>query len=218
MKLIHSLAALACVFLATAAGPAFAQHSDEPEAVLLVASPRLIDSDYRQTVVLAVPIDNDRHLGVIINRPTRRSLASLFPEHQPSKKVLEPVFLGGPMSRAAVVAVVRTAKDPGRGAIELTKDMYLAMTVDVVDRIIEETPNDARYYVGYIVWRPGELRSEIDRRVWSVANASPDIVFRKDTSGLWEELSRLSRAVTASIPPRQNRVSWDRSALSGTAP
>ena len=63
MKLIHSLAAFACVFLATAAGPASAQHSDEPEAVLLVASPRLMDSDYRQTVVLAVPIDNDRHLA-----------------------------------------------------------------------------------------------------------------------------------------------------------
>lgn len=218
MKLIHSLAVLACAFLATTAVPAFAQHSDEPDAVLLVASPRLRDSDYRQTVVLAVPIDNDRHLGVIINRPTRRSLASLFPEHQPSKKVAEPVFFGGPMSRAAVVAVVRAAKDPGRGAIELTKDMYLAMTVNVVDRIIEETPNDARYYVGYIVWRPGELRSEIDRRVWSVANASPDIVFRKDTSGLWEELSRLSRAITASISPRLNPVSWESSALSRTAP
>ena len=60
-------------------------------------------------------------------------------------------------------------------------------------------PNDARYYVGYIVWRPGELRSEIDRKVWNVVNASPDIVFRKDTSTLWEELSRMARAVTASV-------------------
>jgi putative transcriptional regulator len=200
MKLIQASAALVCAVLAIVAGPAVAQQrADDPEAVLLVAAPGLRDADYRQAVVMAIPIENDRHLGIIINRPTRRSLASLFPEHQPSKKVAEPVFFGGPMSLGAVVAVVRTEKDPGRGAIELTKEMYLAMTVNVVDRIIEETPNDARYYVGYIVWRPGELRAEIDRKVWNVVNASPDIVFRKDTAGLWEELSRLSRAITASL-------------------
>jgi len=199
MRLIQALAALAGAMAVFAALPAFAEDADQPEAVLLVASPGLRDPDYRQAVILVVPIDNDRHLGVIINRPTGRSLASLFPEHQPSKKVVEPVFLGGPMSRAAVVAVVHTDKDPGRGAIELTKEMYLAMTVNVVDRIIEQTPNDARYYVGYVVWRPGELRAEIDRKVWNVISASPDIVFRKDTGGLWEELSRMSRAITASL-------------------
>jgi putative transcriptional regulator len=199
MKLFRLWAALAGMILAGLGLQASAQQQPHEEAILLVASPGLRDADYRQAVVLAVPIDNDRHLGVIINRPTRRSLASLFPEHQPSKKVAEPVFFGGPMSRGAVVAVVRTQKDPGRGAIGLTHEMYLAMTVNVVDRIIEESPNDARYYVGYIVWRPGELRAEIDRKVWSVSNVNPEVVFRKDTTSLWEELSRLSRAITASI-------------------
>ena len=84
----------------------------------------------------------------------------------------------------------------------LERDKFLtaemAREFGIVDKVIEETPNDARYYVGYIVWRPGELRSEIDRKVWTVTNASPDIVFRKDPSGLWEELSRLSRMITAS--------------------
>ena len=156
-----------------------------------------MDSPYSSLVV--VPIENDRHIGVIVNRPTRRSLSSLFPEHQPSKKVTEPVFFGGPMSRGAVVAVVKSDKDPGKGTVGLTKDMFLAMTVNIVDKVIEDTPNDARYYVGYIVWRPGELRSEIDRKVWSVVNASPDVVFRKDTSTLWEEMWRMARAITASV-------------------
>ncbi len=201
MKHVRMLAALTCGLLALLAAPASAQqqHNGDQDAVILVASPGLRDADYRQTVVVAVPIENDRYLGVIVNRPTRRTLSSLFPEHQPSKKVSEPVFFGGPMSRGAVVALVKSEKEPGRGAIGLTKDMYLAMTVNVVDRIIEETPNEARYYVGYIVWRPGELRAEIDRKLWSVSNATPDIVFRKDPSGLWEELSRLSRAITASL-------------------
>ena len=37
-------------------------------------------------------------------------------------------------------------------------------------------------------WRPGELKGEIDRGLWSVINADLDVVFRKDTEGLWEEM------------------------------
>lgn len=189
-------ALLAPVLLA--ANPASADPGDQ--AVILVAAPALRDPDYRQSVVVATGIEGDRHIGVIVNRPTRRTLSSLFPEHEPSKKVIEPVYFGGPMSRGAVVAVVRTDKDPGRGSIGLTKEMYLAMTVNIVDKVIEDAPNTARYYVGYIVWRPGELRLELDRKIWHVVNADPDIVFRKETAGLWEEMMRLARSVTAQAP------------------
>ncbi len=189
----------AAALCAAAAMPATAADGDD--AVVLVAAPALRDPDYRQAVVVAVPIEGDRHVGVIVNRPTRRSLSSLFPEHEPSKKVIEPVYYGGPMSRGAVVAVVRTEKNLGRGSIGLTREMFLAMTVNIVDRVIEEIPNNARYYVGYIVWRPGELRLEIDRKLWHVVNADADIVFRKDTHGLWEEMMRLARAITAQAGP-----------------
>src|SRR5882672_2500083 len=73
------LVVLACV-------PGINAHSQEGDpggTVTLVAAPRLVDPDYRGAVLLAVPVDNNRHVGVIINRPTGRSLASLFPEHAP---------------------------------------------------------------------------------------------------------------------------------------
>lgn len=199
MKLWRTVVVLVGMLGALASLAQAQQGKPEPEAVILVASPGLRDADYRQSVVIVVPVENDRHIGVIVNRPTRRTLSSLFPEHQPSKKVTEPVFFGGPMSRGAVVAVVKSDKDPGKGTVGLTKDMFLAMTVNIVDKVIEDMPNEARFYVGYIVWRPGELRSEIDRKVWNVVNASPDVVFRKDTVNLWEEMSRLARAITASV-------------------
>lgn len=176
---------------------ALAQLAAKSDAVLLVATPRLVDPSYRQTVVIAVPIDNNRHVGVIINRPTRRSLASLFPEHEPSKNVAEPVFFGGPMSGTAVFAVVRSDANPGTGAIEMVEHLFLAVTVDTVDSVIERTPNQARYFVGNVIWRPGELRRELDLKLWHAMDPDPDMVFRKDTSGLWEELSRLARSITA---------------------
>src|SRR5688572_14645744 len=69
-----------------------AQAQSQEEAILLVAHPAFRDLEYRQTVLLAAPAPNGGHVGVILNRPTRRSLGSLFPEHEPSKKVLEPVL------------------------------------------------------------------------------------------------------------------------------
>jgi len=179
-----------------------AQEGDPPGAFTLVAAPRLVDPDYRGTVLLAVPLENNRHVGVIINRPTGRSLSSLFPEHGPSKLVRDPVYFGGPMLRQAVFAVVHTDHTPGPGSIQMMKELFLATQGTVVDHIIEATPNEARYYVGYVAWRPGELRLEIDRGLWYVLDADPDLVFRKDPGGLWEELLRRARAVTAGAPER----------------
>lgn len=183
------------LFLATllVAGTALAQD----RALILVAHPAFRDLEWRQTVIIAAPAPNGGHVGVILNRPTKRSLGSLFPEHEPSKKVIDPVYYGGPFSRSALVALVHTDHSPGAGAVLMMKDLYLAFRANTIDHVIESTPNDARYFVGYVGWQPGELRSEIDRGLWSVLDADLDMVFRKDTDGLWEELLQSSRRIRA---------------------
>jgi putative transcriptional regulator len=193
------LCILGAVMALVSAIPAQAQKAADDDAVILVAKPQFRDADWRQTVLIAAPAANGGHIGVIINRPTTRTLSSLFPEHEPSKKVIDPVYFGGPFSRRALFAVVRTDQNPGGGAIELMKNLFFAMNVQTVDKIIESTPNDARYFVGYVGWRPGELRQEIDRGLWFVMNADRELVFRKDMDGLWEELVRQARQVTASV-------------------
>src|SRR5688500_18574177 len=173
----------------------------QDDALILVAHPAFRDLEYRQTVLIAAPAPNGGHVGVILNRPTRRSLGSLFPEHEPSKKVAEPVYYGGPFSRGALVALVRGDNAPGAGSVLLMKNLYLAFRANTIDHVIETTPNEARYFVGYVGWRPGELRSEIDRGLWSVSSADLEVIFRKDTEGLWEELFQQSKRIRAALPP-----------------
>jgi putative transcriptional regulator len=181
--------------------PALARAQLQEDAILLVAHPAFRDLEYRQTVLLAAPAPNGGHVGVILNRPTKRSLGSLFPEHEPSKKVVDPVFYGGPFSRGALVALVRADQAPGAGSVLLMHNLYLAFRANTIDHVIETTPNEARYFVGYVGWRPGELKAEIDRGLWSVINADTDTIFRKDTEGLWEELLQQSRRIRAEAAP-----------------
>jgi putative transcriptional regulator len=212
VRLLTVLAFLACA--APWAAPALAQ--DDDAAMLLVAHPAFRDMDYRQTVLLAAPGPNGGHVGVILNRPTRRSLASLFPEHEPSKKVMDPVHYGGPFSRGALVALVKTDAAPGVGTVQVMKNLFMAFRVNTIDQVIESRPNDARYYVGYVGWRPGELKAEIDRGIWSVLNADMDVVFRKDTEGLWEEMLQQTRRIRANLDPRLRGDDVQAAALTGT--
>ncbi|HLU76632.1 MAG TPA: YqgE/AlgH family protein [Burkholderiales bacterium] len=200
--LTKTVTALICMFIG--ALPVHAQSPGEVKdlhAVVLVATPALVDAEYRQTVLLATITEGGGHVGIILNRPTQRSLGSLFPEHGPSKKVVEPVFFGGPFGITALTAAVHTEQSPGPGSIIMMPGVFLAVGVQTIDKIIEERPNDARYYIGHVGWRPGELRQEIRRGLWYVMPPDPEVVFRKDMDGLWEELVREARQVSAVLDP-----------------
>src|SRR5688572_3636322 len=138
------LRSIALIALVTAGAPVLAQGQED--AMILIAHPQFRDLEYRQTVLVAAPAPNGGHVGVILNRPTRRSLGSLFPEHEPSKKVADPVYYGGPFSRGALVALVRSDSAPGSGSVLDRKSVYLAFRANTIDSVIESTPNEARYF------------------------------------------------------------------------
>jgi putative AlgH/UPF0301 family transcriptional regulator len=86
----------------------------------------------------------------------------------------------------------------------LMKNLYLAFRANTIDHVIETTPNEARYFVGYVGWRPGELKSEIDRGLWTVSGADLEVIFRKDTESLWDELQQQSRRIRAALPSAED--------------
>ena len=180
--------ALAACLLFLAACAAHAQDLDKP--LLLVAAPDL-QGPYSRTTLLVVPLDG-QHFGFILNRATDLKLATLFPEHAPSAKVTDPVYLGGPEHANEVFAVV--PHDPGEPSLRLFGDVFLTAHAPMVDRIIEQTPNEARYFVGFVGWQPGELAAELDKGYWYVADPDPALVFTKDARRMWEsQMKRLGK-------------------------
>ncbi len=186
------------VLLVLAAAFGSARAGEPAETVLLVATPEL-GAGYRHAVLIAKRLTQERYVGVILNRPTPMSLAALFPDHEPSKKVVDPLHFGGPVAADAVFALVRTKESPGEGSLQLGPDLFLATSGPVIDGIIEQRPDRARFYAGLVVWEPGELEAEIASGYWFARPADTDIVFRARTEGLWEELVQRARGVTASL-------------------
>jgi len=177
---------LAVLAIAGTAPARAVEPADEP--VILVAKPALRDRLYRGTILIARPLRNGQHIGFIVNRPTPVKLGTLFPDHGPSQKVVEPIYLGGPVSIEVLFALVQRKDSPGKRAMQLTPDLYLVVDRDLVDHIIESEADHARFYAGVVLWARGELDAEIARGFWYVDDADVGLVLRKSTDGMWEEL------------------------------
>jgi len=177
---------LAVLAIAGTAPARAVEPADEP--VILVAKPALRDRLYRATILIARPLRSGQHVGFIVNRPTPVKLGTLFPDHGPSQKVVEPIYLGGPVSIEVLFALVQRKESPGKRAMQLTPDLYLVVDRDLVDHIIESEADHARFYAGFVLWAPGELDAEIERGFWYVDDADVGLVLRKSTDGMWEEL------------------------------
>jgi putative transcriptional regulator len=185
---------LAVLLLSLAACAARAQPLDKP--LLLVASPSL-QGLYSHTALIVFPM-RGQHAGFILNRSTEVKLASVFPDHAPSSKVVDPIYFGGPEMVDSLFALVR--RDPGEASMRLFGDLFVTADAETLDRIIEQTPNDARYFAGFVGWRPGELAKEIESGFWYVADPDAGLVFSKDPRRMWEEL--VERLGNGHAPPR----------------
>jgi putative transcriptional regulator len=167
--------------------PAAAADLDAP--VILVAKRQLTDRLYGATILVARPIGQDQHIGFIVNRPTKVTLGQLFPQHAPSQKVPDPVFLGGPINSESIFALVQTKKNPGGRSVKLLDNLFAVIDGKLVDDVIEKAPSQARFVAGLVAWRTGELEEEIKRGAWFVLAADSGLVLR-NPDGLWEELVR----------------------------
>lgn len=184
----YAVTALA-VLLLSWASLAGSQELSRP--LVLVATPELRDPIYGRSVLVVKPFGREQHLGFIVNRPTDLTLGKVFPEHGPSQKVSDPVFLGGPVDATAIFALVERQDNPGGNSIQIMPGLFAAHDAKVVDTIIEANPQNARFLAGLVIWRPGELRRELDMGAWQTMEADPHVAVR-DPKGLWEDLVQRS--------------------------
>jgi putative transcriptional regulator len=159
--------------------------------LLLVAKPGLTDPNFRESVVLVSQTPDGSTVGVILNRATER-------KHETTG---DPVNFGGPVMREVLVALYRAERQPEAAAFHVLRGVYLTMHPQNIEPLLKKESDRAqrsyRLFTGFAGWAPGQLESELARDDWFVLAASAELVFRKDTGGMWEELVRKARGRVA---------------------
>lgn len=173
--------------------PAFAQEA--LRSYILVARPGMPDPNFRETVLLVSHLEGRHTIGVILNRPTDESLSTLLPTER-FRNFRDPVHIGGPVERTALVAVFLAEKAPGE-AFAILPGLFLSIHPGTIDELLTRPPAGLRLFTGYSGWAPGQLAAEIARRDWLVLKPTTDIATRRDTRNLWRELIDRIRSTRA---------------------
>jgi len=120
-----------------------AQTDRNPNGVFLVATPALGDPRFRHSVVLVTQTPDGGTVGFVVNRPGRRSLAQILPDHEILRRFTEPLYLGGPVEAGGLFAVFRAKENP-QGALRVLGDVSFAMDPAVVERVLHAPPERVR--------------------------------------------------------------------------
>jgi putative transcriptional regulator len=172
---------------------AWAQITPPPKSpakgLFLVATPRLTDPNFSETVVLICEHGADGTLGLIVNRPTPVRLAEALPTVGVLKGTSYQVFWGGPVEPNGLMLLYRLAEGNSEMR-EVLKDVYLGGQLETIERLITHPkPRETfRAYAGYAGWAPGQLEAEMVFGSWAMVEADADTIFDKNPDLLWQEL------------------------------
>jgi putative transcriptional regulator len=154
---------------------------------LLVASPALIDPNFRRTVVLVTEHTDEGAAGLVLNRPSLVAVAAAVPQLEELVEADEQVWVGGPVQPEAVL-VLGEFLDPDDAAVPLFESLGFP-SLDEPEEIVPATTR-RRVFAGYAGWGAGQLEEEIANEDWILEPAHPDDAFTEEPGALWGDVLR----------------------------
>jgi len=159
---------------------------DSLRGQLLIASPALVDPNFRRTVVLVVAHDEDGAVGLVLNRPTDADVAEAVPELAEVVEAGATVSVGGPVQTEAVVVLAEWDDHDEAGAM-VFGDIGL-MGAEADSERVGVATRRVRVFAGYAGWGGGQLEAELEEGSWVVEPALDEDVF--DGGDLWATVLR----------------------------
>ena len=160
---------------------------DSLEGQLLIASPALLDPNFRRTVVLVTEHTEDGAAGLVLNRPTESEVSEIVPALESLVDDGEPIFMGGPVQPNGVL-VLGEFFDPDDAAVPLFGSLGFP-SLEEPDEVVPLTTR-RRIFAGYAGWGSGQLEDELAREDWILEEAQPDDAFTEAPQELWADVLR----------------------------
>jgi putative transcriptional regulator len=152
---------------------------------LLIASPSLLDPNFRRTVVLVTEHGDEGAAGLVLNRPSESAVAEVVPELDELADPADVVWVGGPVEQNAVL-VLAEFDDPEESPVRVFGNLGFV----ALDREEPAPMRRSRVFAGYAGWGGGQLEEELAREDWIIEEALADDVFTADGEELWRDVLR----------------------------
>ncbi len=164
---------------------------------ILIAAPPLSDPNFDRSVVLLASHDSQGSFGWIINGPTVLTMGELLEQAglqvspETSTAFLEQsVTQGGPVATNQVWLMF---PDPPpelqvEGQLQVAPGICATASRALLERLAAggRWPG-LRAIAGYAGWGAGQLEDELSSGAWLPGSAQAELVFRRDTSTVWQD-------------------------------
>ncbi len=173
------------------------KEQDDPflTGSLLVAHPGLNDPNFARTVILLSAHDPDEGaLGVILNRPTGRTLGQLFPGHEAltGLETIE-IFAGGPVQNENLIL----AGWRWNQSDHLFRMHFGIDHTHLGQLLASGEVKSARGFLGYAGWTSGQLEAELKMKSWLTHPITQEAFNHQDSDEFWREMVGRSSEVSS---------------------
>jgi putative transcriptional regulator len=166
---------------------------------ILIAQRDLPDPNFTRTVVLIVELNSEGTVGLILNRRSDVTLASVFGKMKPREGSSPVFYFGGPVQIDGVVGLLRADTGP-KDTRHVFGDVYLTSGREPLEEMVAAGADPGRFraYLGYSGWSPGQLERETAQGSWRVLKSVAGTVFDPNPDSLWDRLINQTDGLSAS--------------------
>jgi putative transcriptional regulator len=150
---------------------------------VIVAARDYVDRVYGQSVILLTHYGPDGAAGIMLNRKTPLPVS----EALPASKLSSSLYLGGPVSNHALLAIVQSASVPSQ-ASQVLRDLYVVSDQSLLEKTIAQPPGQFHAYLGHCEWDAGQLEAEVEDGGWFILAGRSQHVFDENPESLWARL------------------------------
>lgn len=151
---------------------------------MIVASGKLTDPNFVETVVYVFSHKLTGAAGVVINRDLPADSLDKLPQYLADKNL--PLYWGGPVQFPDYVTVLEKSSGPD-GAFLISKPMTRAIHDDpdflkTVEKSVAAGEDKYRIYLGYAGWGAWQLDREFRTGHWASTKINHDLIYNKTMS------------------------------------
>jgi len=162
----------------------------KPEkGMLLVASPDLLDPNFKRSVVLLCEHGQDGSFGLIINKPLNIKISDAVEDLADWDM---PLNVGGPVQNNTI-HVLHSRGDLISESVNIQDGVYWGGNYEQIQSLINTgqiNTEDFRFFLGYSGWGVGQLEDEMYEDSWYQASVDHNLVFNTLPEKMWANVLR----------------------------